>query len=71
MARKRSIKYFVYSLLLLQLNGNGIDIAVNVPFLTTAARKSIYELLAALQEQVLILEILAGKGLVQCVLIIP
>lgn len=70
MARKKNIKYFVYSLRLLQLNGKGIDIAVNVPFLTTAARKSIYRLLAALQEQDLILEISAGKGLVRCVQII-
>lgn len=50
MARKRDVKYFIYSLLLLQVRGKGLDIAVKVPFLTTAARQSIYRLLAALQK---------------------
>lgn len=42
----------------------------DVPFLTTAAKQSLHRLLAALQEKVLILEILAGKGLVWCIQII-
>lgn len=50
MARKRDVKYFVYLLLLLQISGKGIDIALNVTFLTSAARQSIYRLLAVLQE---------------------
>jgi len=50
MARKKDVKYFVYLLLLLQVIGKGLDIAVNVTFLTTAARQSICRLLASLQE---------------------
>lgn len=50
MAKKRDIKYFVYSLLLLQISGKGLDIAVKVPFLTTAARQNVYRLLAAYQD---------------------
>lgn len=46
MARKRDVKYFIYSLLLLQVSGKGLHIAVTVPFLTTSARQSVDTLLA-------------------------
>lgn len=71
MARKREVKYFVYSLLPLQVSWKGFDVAVNVPFLTTSVKQSLRRLLAASQEQALILGILAGRALVQYVQIIP
>lgn len=50
MARKMEVNYFVYSLLLLQVSWKGLDVAVNVPFLTTLARQSLHGLLAASRE---------------------
>lgn len=61
MAKKMEVKYFVYSLLLLQVSWKGLDVAVNVPFLTTSAKQSLHELLTTSQEYALILGILLEK----------
>lgn len=47
---KGSKIFHIFIILLLQVSWKGLDIAVNVPFLTTAARQSLHRLLARSQE---------------------